>query len=116
MLGRLLKGLLTLAVRPGRVDCGQLTIGMAAYGNARVTSFALECLFAAASGDFELILVDDNSPDHTLDLFRAAADRHRDTKLFHFPENKEYSGSLNTVLSHATRPFVLFLSNDIFVT
>ena len=116
MLGRLLKDLIALAMRPGRVDCSQLTVGMAAYGNARVTEFALECLFAAAGGDFELILVDDNSPDGTLELFRAAAGRHRDTKLFHFPENREYSGSLNAVLSHATRRFVLFLSNDIFVT
>ena len=116
MLGRLLKDLVALAVRPGRVDCGQLTVGMAAYGNARATAFALECLFAAAGGEYELILVDDNSPDGTLDLFRSAANRHPDTKLFHFPENREYSGSLNTVLSHATRRFVLFLSNDIFVT
>ena len=116
MLGRLLKDLIASAMRPGRVDCGQLSVGMAAYGNARITAFALECLFAAAGGDFELILVDDNSPDETLKLFHAAADRHRDTKLFHFPENREYSGSLNTVLSHATRRCVLFLSNDIFVT
>jgi GT2 family glycosyltransferase len=117
MLGRLLKDLFAAATRPRRVDCrGQLTVGMAAYGNVQVTSFALECLFAALGGDFELILVDDNSPDGTLDLFRAAADRHPGTKLFHFPENKEYSGSLNAILSHATRPHVLFLSNDIFVT
>ena len=117
MLARLLKDLFATAMRPGRVDCGgQLTVGMAAYGNERVTSFALECLFAALGGDFELILVDDNSPDGTLDLFRSAADRHRDTKVFHFPENKEYSGSLNAILSHATRRYVLFLSNDIFVT
>jgi GT2 family glycosyltransferase len=115
MLGRLLKDLAASAMRPGRVDCGQLTVGMAAYGNARVTAYALECLFAAGR-DFELILVDDNSPDDTLDLFRATAGRHRDTQLFHFPENKEFSGSLNAVLSHATRRYVLFLSNDIFVT
>jgi len=116
MLGRLLKDLFASALGPGRVDCSQLSVGMAAYGNARVTSFALECLFAAAGGEFELILVDDNSPDDTLQLFRAAAARHRDTRVFHFPENREYSGSLNAVLSHATRRNVLFLSNDIFVT
>src|SRR5690242_21604703 len=114
MLGRLLKDLFASATAPGRVDCRELSVGMAAYGNSRITEFALECLFAAG-GDFELILVDDNSPDDTLQLFQRAADRHRDTQLFHFPENREFSGSLNTVLSHATRRFVLFLSNDIFV-
>lgn len=117
MLARLLKDLLSGGGTPAAVDCrGKLTVGMAAYGNARVTAHALQCLFCALRGDFELILVDDNSPDNTLELFRSAVAIHRNTQLFHFPENKEYSGSLNAVLSHATRESVLFLSNDVFVT
>ena len=45
-----------------------VTIGMSAYGNYQTTSEALNALFASAEGDFELLLVDDCSPDNTLSL------------------------------------------------
>jgi GT2 family glycosyltransferase len=117
MLAKFLNDVFRSGDMPPRADCrGKLTVGIAAYGNSHVTAFALKCLFSALRGDFELILVDDNSPDDTLELFRSVAAEHRNTQLFHFPENKEYSGSLNAILSHATRESVLFLSNDVFVT
>jgi hypothetical protein len=43
-----------------------LSVGMAAHGNARTTRRALDSLFSSATGDFELVLVDDQSPDDTL--------------------------------------------------
>jgi GT2 family glycosyltransferase len=117
VLGRLLGDLLGSRRLPPPVDAGgKLSVGMAAYGGARVTAAALECLLASLTGDFELILVDDNSPDETLQVFEAARRRHATTQLFHFPENREYGGSLNTVLSHATREHVVFLSNDVLAT
>jgi GT2 family glycosyltransferase len=69
-------------------------------------------------GDFELILVDDCSPDggETARLFRSVLSRHRNTKLFSFRRNLEYSGSLNCILSHAIGDLVFFISNDIYVT
>ncbi len=100
---------------PCRLDAS-ITIGMAAYGNFNTTLFALRALLASASGDFELILVDDNSPDETGLLFEQVAHVHRNTRVFRFPRNFEYSGSLNTVLSHSRGNRIIFLSNDIFVT
>jgi hypothetical protein len=40
-----------------------VTISTAAYGNAATTRICLEALFQSATGEFELILVDDCSPD-----------------------------------------------------
>jgi GT2 family glycosyltransferase len=102
---------------PEKIQLGSnITIGMSAYGNSKVTQQALQALFSSAEGDFELILVDDNSPDDTRKLFFDAQKIHNNTRIFCFDENKEYSGSLNAILSHAQGDLVLFLSNDIYVT
>jgi protein O-GlcNAc transferase len=93
-----------------------ITIGMSAHGNHVTTLSALNALFLSIEGEYELILVDDCSPDQTLDLFCKAADYHSNTKIFSFDFNQEYSGSLNAILSHATGRFIIFLSNDILVT
>jgi GT2 family glycosyltransferase len=101
-----------------RITLGpEVSIGISAYGNAGVTRHCLNCLLDSADGDFELILVDDCSPDNgeILRLFRSILPRHRNTKLFSFTLNLEYSGSLNCILSHATGEFVVFISNDIYV-
>jgi GT2 family glycosyltransferase len=79
---------------------------------------ALRALFNAAEGDFELILVDDCSPDggRVRELFLQTRDERPNTKVFSFTSNREYSGSLNCILSHASGDHVFFVSNDIFVT
>ena len=103
---------------PGRPAAlpATVSIGMAAHGNARTTRTALDMLFAAATGDFELILVDDRSPDATLEVFLEARRRHANTRVYSFPENLEYCHSVNAFLSHARGERLLFVSNDIFVS
>ena len=93
-----------------------VSIGMAAHGNAEVTKAALNYLFSSVQGDFELILVDDASPDDTLDVFLDQRGSHKNLKIFSFKENLEYCHSVNAILSHAKGHYVFFISNDIFVT
>ena len=95
-----------------------LTIGVSAHGNHQITKHCLNSIFGSLDGNFELILVDDCSPDNgeIFQLFLEAADRHKNTKIFRFSENLEYSGSLNCILSHANGEKILFISNDIFVS
>jgi GT2 family glycosyltransferase len=95
-----------------------VTIGISAYGNYQTTQICLQALFRSARGDYELILVDDCSPDNgrVRGLFLEARQQHSNTGVFSFSKNLEYSGSLNAILSHATGQSVLFVSNDIFVT
>lgn len=94
-----------------------VTIGMSAYGNYQTTLIALRSLFLSATGEFELILVDDCSPEADVRaLFQQVGAEHAPTRVFFFKENREYSGSLNAILSHARGSRVIFLSNDIFVT
>ena len=95
-----------------------VSIATAAHGNVATTRVCLEALFRSAAGNFELILVDDCSPDsgETRSLFLDTKRRHANTKIFSFLDNLEYSGSLNAILSHARGRWVFFISNDIFVT
>lgn len=101
--------------QPLTLESGKLTIGVAAHGNVGVTIECLKSIFASVSGDFELILVDDASPDDMISLFREAREYHPGTEIFRFPENKEYSHSVNCILTHARTEKILFISNDIFI-
>ncbi len=93
-----------------------VTIAMSAYGNYQTTKYAIDAIFRSTQGDFELMLVNDCSPDDTLSLFLDTRDKYPHTKIISFDKNLEYSGSLNAILSHAAGDWILFLSNDIFIT
>tara|TARA_B100001765_G_C19494622_1_gene335806 strand:+ start:179 stop:1108 length:930 start_codon:yes stop_codon:yes gene_type:complete len=96
----------------------KITIGVAAYGNIEASKICLNKIFESIQGDFELILVDDCSPDknQTKNLFLSVKNRHTNTKVFSFNKNKEYSESVNCILSHASGEKILFVSNDIFIS
>lgn len=102
---------------PKKVVLGpEVTFGMSACGNSQTTREALAALFSSVTGDYQLMLVDDCSPDDTKAVFLNAKSAHSNTLVFHFDSNKEYSGSLNAILSHSTGAFTIFVSNDILIT
>jgi O-antigen biosynthesis protein len=95
-----------------------VTIAVAAHGNVQASRTCLEAIFQSVKGPFELLLIDDMSPDQgaTRQLFCDYQKRHPRTTVFYFTENLEYTGSVNAALSHATGKYIFFLSNDIYVT
>jgi len=104
--------------QPIRLD-ESVSIGIAACGNAEATRRCLEALFKSTKGDFELILINDNSTDKglTSNTFKWASSIHKNTLIYEATErNLEYSGSVNLLLSHAKGDKIMFVSNDIFVT
>jgi GT2 family glycosyltransferase len=102
---------------PGPVRLTEsVSVGMAAHGNSATTRQALDALFASATGNFELILVDDQSPDDTLDVYLDARKWHANTRIFSFTQNLEYCESVNAFLSHARGDRLIFLSNDILAS
>lgn len=96
----------------------RVSIGVSAYGNVKTTKHCLRSILDNIAGDYELILVDDCSPDGggVGSLFKEASREHKNTKIFTFTNNLEYSGSLNCILSHAQGERIFFVSNDIFIT
>ena len=80
------------ALYPATVFCAPL------YGSAGHLSRTLESLTGQSCRDFALVLVDDRSPDHTLEVAHAFAERDPRISLF---SNAERLGLLrNTVLAH----------------
>lgn len=96
----------------------RISIGVSAYGNVKTTKHCLRSILDNIAGEYELILVDDCSPDGggVGSLFKEASREHKNTKIFTFTNNLEYSGSLNCILSHAQGERIFFVSNDIFIT
>ena len=96
----------------------KITIGVAAYGNVETSKICLNKIFESIKDNFELILVDDCSPDKnkTKDFFLSVKNRHANTKVFSFDKNKEYTESVNCILCHATGKKILFVSNDVHIT
>ena len=114
-----LRQLSNAASERSRATLGRdITVATAAYGNEEATRTFLASLFSNVRGDYELILVDDHSPDNgaTRRAFEEAAALHRNTRIFSFTENQEYSGSLRAIHSHAGGNYIFFISNDIIVT
>lgn len=95
-----------------------VTIATAVHGNAAVTRMCLESILRSAAGEFELLLIDDCSPDpaEIQSIFQVACKLHARTRIFRFLHNIEYTGSVNAILSHAAGRWVFFISNDILVT
>jgi GT2 family glycosyltransferase len=95
-----------------------VTIAVAAHGNVDVTRHCLDAILRSASGDFELLLIDDCSPESVemVSLYEEFSIGRPNTKIYSFTENLEYTGSMSAILSHAAGQRVFFVSNDIFIT
>ena len=95
----------------------KVTIGVAAYGNLEITKKCIEAIKNSIDGNFEIILVDDFSPDDGLikDYFLSLKKEFKDIKIFYFSENLGYIQSVNCILSHAAGNKIIFVSNDIII-
>ena len=95
----------------------KVTIGVATYGNLEITKKCIEAIKNSIDGNFEIILVDDCSPDNGLikEYFLSLKNDFKDLKIFYFSENLGYIQSVNCILSHATGEKIIFVSNDIII-
>lgn len=104
---------------PVAILSDRVTIAVAAHGNAEATQLCLEAILRSVQGDYELILVDDCSADNDtiLSIYREARKQHERTLIYQaVDQNLEYSGSVNTALSHGRGDYIFFISNDILTT
>ncbi|MFF9023122.1 bifunctional glycosyltransferase/CDP-glycerol:glycerophosphate glycerophosphotransferase [Streptomyces eurythermus] len=81
----------------------------------KVQGFLSECLdsvLGQSFGDFELIAVDDRSPDDCGAILDEYARRDARVKVLHLPENVGLGMARNAGLPHATGDYLLFLDSD----
>jgi CDP-glycerol glycerophosphotransferase (TagB/SpsB family)/glycosyltransferase involved in cell wall biosynthesis len=72
----------------------------------------LESVLAQSFGDFELIVVDDRSPDGCGEIADAFAAADRRVSVLHLPENVGLGRARNAGLAQAGGDYVLFLDGD----
>ena len=92
------------------------SIVIVAYGQRAVTERCLSSLAAALGDDlgarYELVLVDNSSPDDTAELFAAWSDR---ATVCSLSTNRNFGGGCNAGARAATGEALIFLNNDTVV-
>ena len=92
-----------------------LSIFFPAYNDAgTIASLALIAHMTARTltDDYEVIVVDDGSPDHTGELLDEMARHFRWLRVVHHGGNRGYGGALRTGFQTATRELVFYTDGD----
>ena len=89
---------------------------MPVYGVERYLDESVQSVLAQTFPDFELILVDDCSPDLCPQKCDGYANRDPRVRVIHKPENEGLGKARNTGLDAAAGRYVLFMDSDDRIT
>src|SRR5262245_63981891 len=92
-----------------------LSIFFPAYNDAgTIASLAIVAHMTARglTDDYEVIVVDDGSPDHTGELLDEMARQFPWLKVVHHPQNRGYGGALRTGFETASKELVFYTDGD----
>jgi glycosyltransferase involved in cell wall biosynthesis len=87
-----------------------VSIIMPTYNSAKFVKKAIESILLQTFQDFELLIVDDCSTDHTLGIVQTM--RHEKIRLFHTPHNLGAAGARNLGMAEARGRYIGFLDAD----
>jgi glycosyltransferase involved in cell wall biosynthesis len=62
--------------------------------------------------DFEVIVVNDGSADHTAEIVDELARTYPEVRVIHHPKNRGYGGALRSGFSGATKEFIFYTDGD----
>jgi teichuronic acid biosynthesis glycosyltransferase TuaG len=83
-----------------------------AFRAVDVIGATIESVLSQTFGDFEMLVVDDVSPDDTVGVVERYAARDSRVRLLRHSTNQGPAGSRNTALAAATGRYVAFLDSD----
>lgn len=86
----------------------KVSVIIPAYNNARYVGQAVESVFAQTYKDYEIIVVDDGSTDHTADSLKPYMDRIR----YVYQANQERSIARNRGVAESRGEYLAFLDSD----
>ena len=66
----------------------------------------------ALTDDYEIIVVNDGSPDHTGEILEDLAGRYPRLRVVTHPRNRGYGGALRSGFGHATKQLVFYTDGD----
>ena len=82
------------------------------YGVEKYLNKTIDCVLGQSFDDFELILVDDKSPDGCPEICDKAAEKSDKIKVVHHAENMGLSAARNTGMEAASGRFIWFFDPD----
>lgn len=88
------------------------SIVMPVYGVELHLKKAVDSVCAQTFGDFEIILVDDCSPDKSGEIADALAEKDERIKVIHLPENSGASVARNVGMEAAQGRYIFFMDSD----
>ena len=91
------------------------SIVMPVYGTQQHIKKAIESVLAQTERDFELLLIDDASPDSCPLICDEYAKAHNNIKVIHHSENKGLSATRNTGISAAKGQYITFMDSDDYI-
>jgi glycosyltransferase involved in cell wall biosynthesis len=89
----------------------RVSVLMPTFDQGHFIRRALDSLYAQTLTDWELVIVDDGSPDETCDVIRPYL---ADARIHYhrFPYNRGLGVALNYALTHACAPLIAYLPSD----
>ena len=91
------------------------SVVMPVYGVEKHLKQAVESVLAQTYKNFEIILVDDASPDECPLICEEYAKKYGNIKCVHHEQNKGLSAARNTGLSYVSGEYVTFMDSDDYI-
>ena len=99
-------------------DIHMITFGVPSYNRARYIAPLVESIFLSEIDEFEILIVEDNSPERELihrevERLKKIFDRdHRHIRYLENIENKGYDKNLKEIIKNAVGEIIIFIGND----
>ena len=92
-----------------------LSVVAPVYGVEKYLKRTIDSILCQTFGDFELILVDDKSPDGCPEICDRATEENEKIKVIHHAENMGLSAARNTGMAAASGRFIWFFDPDDYI-
>jgi GT2 family glycosyltransferase len=86
------------------------------YNNHVLTKKCLDSIFRATSGNFSIIIVDDNSTDPESITYYNSLKKNKKIKIIKNGENLGFIKSINHGLKYCTAEYLVIMNNDVLVS
>lgn len=92
------------------------SILLPAYKSSTIIGETIDSILKQTFKDFELIIIDDKSPDNTFSVLEKYAAKDKRIRLFSNKKNLGYAGNLQRCFDQAKGDFIFLMGNDDILT
>lgn len=101
-----------ITINNNKKSAPEFSVLLPAYKSASIIGETIDSILKQTFKDFELIIVDDKSPDNTFEVLEKYAKKDKRIKIFRNEKNLGYSGNLQNCLDKAKGKYIFLMGND----